>query len=362
QDYAPYLSNVFVMADFIYHQALSGQKEIQPRYKRMIQLTDKSIGEMSGKFYVDKYFSSEAKEKMMQLINNLQQTFAERINQLSWMSDSTKQQAQNKLNLLTKKIAYPDTFNTYEGLVITDNLVQNIKNVNQWKYLDNLKKLGKPINKIEWRMTSPTVNAYYSPLKNEIAFPAGILQFPFFDFSADDAINYGGIVAVIGHEIIHGFDDKGSQFDALGNLRNWWTFADRKLFDSLAQLVVNQYNNFTVLDTIHVNGKLCLGENIADLGGLMIAYEAFKKTPQGQSDKKIDGFTPDQRFFLSFAQVWRQNILPETQARFILVDPHSPSQYRCNGPVVHMQAFYDAFDINPDQKMYLPVEKRIKIW
>jgi putative endopeptidase len=222
--------------------------------------------------------------------------------------------------------------------------------------------MGKPVDKTLWGMTPPTINAYYSSSNNEIVFPAGILQFPFFDFGADDAINYGGAAAVIGHELTHGFDDQGRQYDAEGNLKDWWTAEDAKKFNALAQKVVEQYNAYTVNDSIHVNGKLTLGENLADLGGLNIAYEAFKKTPEGKSDKKIDGFTPDQRFFLSWAQVWRANILPQAAAQRILTDSHSPSQYRTNGPISNMDSWYKAFDVKPGDKLYKPENERIKIW
>ena len=238
----------------------------------------------------------------------------------------------------------------------------NVRGAAEWRYKDNINKLGKPVDKTEWGMTPPTINAYYNPASNEIVFPAGILQFPFFDFSADDAVNYGGIVAVIGHEMTHGFDDQGRQYDADGNLRDWWTENDAKQFKVKADQVVEEYNNFTVLDTLHLNGKLTLGENIADIGGLSTAYTAFRKTEQWKSGKKIDGFTPDQRFFLAWAQIWRTNTLPETSAQLVLVDPHSPGEFRTNGVVVHIDEFYNAFDVKPGDKMYLPAEKRIKIW
>ena len=240
--------------------------------------------------------------------------------------------------------------------------MDNIRNCAVWSYNDRIKKLGKPIDKTEWGFTPATINASYNPPKNEITFPAGILQFPFFDFGADDAVNYGGIGAVIGHEMTHGFDDQGRQFDADGNLRDWWTEEDAKQFKTKADMVVNQFNGFTVLDTLHVNGKLTLGENIADLGGLNMAYQAFKKTPQGMSNTKIDGFTPDQRFFLSWAQVWRGNYLPETTAQLILTDPHAPGQYRTNGPLVNIDAFYKAFDVNQGDKLFKAEKERIKIW
>jgi putative endopeptidase len=222
--------------------------------------------------------------------------------------------------------------------------------------------MGKPVDKTKWGMTPPTINAYYNPANNEVVFPAGILQFPFFDANADDAVNYGAIAGAIGHELTHGFDDQGRQYAADGNLKDWWTEDDAKKFTERANLVVTQYNGFVVNDTLHVNGNLTLGENLADLGGINIAYEAFKKTEEGKSNKKIDGFTPDQRFFLSWAQVWRSNILPDFQSQLILTDPHSPGMYRCNGPVSNIDAWYAAFNVQPGDKMYKPENERIKIW
>ena len=363
RDAAPYLSSVFVDANFAYNKALSGQKEQTPRWQRVSGLVDGQLGDLLGQLYVDKYFKPEAKKRMMGLIENMVQTFDARIQKLDWMSAETKIKALQKLHAFTRKIGYPDKWKDYEGLVIKrDDYLGNLLRCNEWRYKDNIERLGKPIDKTEWGMTPPTVNAYYSPLRNEIVFPAGILRFPFFDFDADDAINYGGIAAVIGHEMTHGFDDQGRQFDADGNLHDWWTKADANEFKKRADEVVDQYNGFTVLDTLHVNGKLTLGENLADLGGLSIAYEAFKKTAQGKSDIKIDGFTPDQRFFLNWAQVWRSNTLPESSAQLIVTDPHSPGMYRTNGPVSNIDAFYKAFDVKEGNKMYKPNEKRTKIW
>ena len=363
KDAAPYLSSEFVNANFAYNQSLTGQKQQTPRWERMSGLIDRQLGELLGQLYVDKYFNKEAKARMLQLVNNLQETFDSRIKKLDWMSAETKQRALGKLHAFTKKIGFPDKWKTYDGLEIKRNdFLGNILRCNQWNYQENINKLGKPIDKTEWGMTPPTVNAYYSAQKNEIVFPAGILRSPFFDFKADDAINYGGIGAVIGHEMTHGFDDQGRQFDADGNLQDWWTKADAEEFKKRADEVVNQYNGFVILDTLHVNGKLTLGENLADLGGLSIAYEAFKHTKQGKSKKKIDGFTPDQRFFLNWAQVWRNNILPETAAQLIVTDNHSPGMYRGNGPLTNIDAWYKAFDVKPGDKMYKAPELRTKIW
>lgn len=360
---APYLSSAFVDANFAYNQSLNGQKEQTPRWQRMSGLIDNQLGDLLGQLYVDRYFNQAAKARMLELVNNLQTTFNSRIKRLDWMSEVTKQRALGKLNAFVKKIGFPDKWKNYNGLVIKrDDFYGNLQRCSQWQYEDNVSRLGKPVDKTEWGMTPPTVNAYYSPQKNEIVFPAGILRFPFFDFEADDAINYGGIGAVIGHEMTHGFDDQGRQFDADGNLQDWWTKSDADEFKKRADEVVQQYNGYVILDTLHVNGKLTLGENLADLGGLSIAYEAFKNTKQGQSAEKIDGFTPDQRFFLNWAQVWRSNILPEAAAQRILTDNHSPGVFRANGPLTNMDAFYQAFDVKFGDKMYKAPEQRTRIW
>ena len=360
---AAYLSSDFVNRNFEFSKILSGQKEITPRWQRMSSLTDGALGELLGQLYVEKYFTDAAKQRMLVLVKNVQSTFSDRIQRLDWMSDSTKQKAEEKLKAIVNKIGFPDKWETYPGVVIKRNdFIGNLQSIRNFEYNKMVNHMGKPVDKTEWGMTPPTINAYYNPANNEIAFPAGILQFPFFDFGADDAVNYGGIAAVIGHELTHGFDDEGRQYAADGNLKEWWTADDAKKFTERADLVVKQYDAFTVNDSLHVNGKLTLGENLADLGGLNIAYEAFKKTAEGKSDKKIDGFTPDQRFFLSWAQVWRSNILPEYAAQLIMVDPHSPGMARCNGPVSNMDAWYKAFNVNPGDKMFKPESERIKIW
>jgi putative endopeptidase len=360
---AAFLSSAFVNRQFQFNQVLSGQKQITPRWQRMSSLVDNNIGELLGQLYVEKYFTDAAKQRMLALVKNVQQTFADRINRLDWMSDSTKKQAMVKLDAIVNKIGFPDKWETYDGVVINKNdLIASLRSVDEWHYNDMVNRMGKPVDKTKWGMTPPTINAYYNPSNNEVVFPAGILQFPFFDFNADDAVNYGGIAAVIGHELTHGFDDEGRQYAADGNLKDWWTSDDAKKFTQRADEVVSQYAAFTVNDSMHVNGKLTLGENLADLGGLNIAYEAFKKTDEGKSSKKIDGFTPDQRFFLSWAQVWRANIMSEYAAQLITVDPHSPGMYRCNGPVSNIDAWYAAFDVKPGDKMYKPESERIKVW
>jgi putative endopeptidase len=357
------LSSPFVKANFEYSSALSGQKAQTPRNERISGLVDASIGELLGQLYVEKYFTPAAKQYMVNLVNNLKETLGERIQHLDWMSDATKAKALKKLAAFTVKIGYPDKWQPYAGLIIErHDYAGNLRRISIWRYNYSTGQLGKPVDKTHWGMSPPTVNAYYNPTNNEIVFPAGILQFPFFDFGADDAVNYGGIGAVIGHEMTHGFDDQGRQYDGDGTLRDWWTKDDADKFKSRADQVVTQYNAFTVLDTIHVNGKLTLGENLADLGGLNVAYAAFKKTKEGQSATKIDGFTPDQRFFLSWAQVWRGSQRPESAAQRILVDPHSPEQYRTNAPLTNIDAWYAAFNVQPGDKMYKKPEDRTKVW
>jgi len=357
------LSSSFVKANFAFTQAQTGQKIETPRWQRMSSLTDNAIGELLGQLYVARYFKPEAKARMTELIKNMRAAFEIRIKGLDWMSDVTKEKALAKLHAFVPKIGYPDKWKTYQGLSIARNAYfQNLRNVGVWEYQDMISHLGKPVDRTRFGMTPPTVNAYYSATMNEIVFPAGILQFPFFAPDADDAINYGGIGAVIGHEMSHGFDDSGSQYDKDGNLRNWWTNEDRTKFEAKTKALGEQFDGYTVLDTIHVNGKLTMGENIGDLGGLNVAYTAFKLTKQGQSNEMIDGFTPDQRFFLSWAQVWRGNILPQSAAQLIKTDPHSPGEFRTIGAPVNMDAWYKAFDVKPGDKLYKKPEDRIRMW
>jgi putative endopeptidase len=329
----------------------------------MSQMTDGSIGELLGQLYVKEHFKPEAKARMNILVENLRTAFGNRIRNLEWMSAATKEKALAKLKAFRPKVGYPDKWKQYEGLLIDRSKhFENVVNVGRWNYEFMMSQLGKPVDRDRWGMTPPTVNAYYNPTLNEIVFPAGILQFPFFDASADDAINYGGIGAVIGHEMSHGFDDSGCKYDADGSLHNWWTEEDKQRFDAKTVDLGKQFDAYTVLDTIHVNGKLTMGENIGDLGGLNVAYEAFKMTEQGKSGASIDGFTPDQRFFLSWAQVWRGNILPQTAAQLIVTDNHSPGPYRTIGAPVNMDAWYKAFDVKPGDKLYKKPEDRIRIW
>ncbi|HEX8357680.1 MAG TPA: M13 family metallopeptidase [Segetibacter sp.] len=360
---APYLSSNFVNARFNYTKILSGQQQIKPRWERMYAATDANLGEALGQLYVKKYFTADAKKRMLELVNNLAKAFDNHITNLDWMSAATKVKAKEKLYSFLKKIGYPDKWRDYSKVTIDrtrffENLVSCSKN----EYEYQLNKLNKTVDKTEWIMSPPTINAYYNPTFNEIVFPAGILQFPFFDPEADDAINYGGIGMVIGHEMTHGFDDAGAQYDKDGNLKNWWQKEDSVKFVDKSKSVIDLYNTFTVLDTLHVNGSLTTGENMADMGGVAIAYDAFKMTNQGKSTNKIDGFTPDQRFFISLGQIWRNKQKEQTIRLRINTDPHSPAMYRVNGPLQNFTPFYAAFNVKPGDKMYLPAEKRIKIW
>lgn len=363
-DMSAYIGDAAEKLSFnFYGQTLSGQKEMKPRWERVMGIINHSVGDQLGELYVEKNFKPEAKEKMKTLVKNLQVAFGERIKGLDWMSDVTKEKALIKLNSFMEKIGYPDKWKDYSGLeIVADNYAQNILKANEFAYNREIAKFGKPVDRAEWFMTPNTVNAYYNPAFNEIVFPAAILQFPFFDFNADDAINYGGIGAVIGHEMTHGFDDQGAQYAADGNLKNWWTPEDEKKFKEKTGVVVKQFNAYTVLDSVHVNGELTLGENIADLGGLAIAYQAFKKTKQGQSEEKIDGFTPDQRFFMSWAQIWRGKATKERSLQLIKIDPHSPGEWRANGPLSNFEPFYKAFNVKEGDKMYRPDAERAKIW
>ena len=359
----PALPKAYGDEAFKYSQALSGAKKQQPRWKRSLGATDRALGEAFGQLYVDKAFSPAAKARAKQMIENLRVAYAERIQATDWMSAATKKEALKKLNAFTVKIGYPDKWKNYSALNISrESYLNNLLAAREWANKDEISHFGKPIDRGEWGMTPPTVNAYYNPPMNEIVFPAGILQPPFYDPKADDAVNYGGIGAVIGHEMTHGFDDQGRQYDAQGNLRDWWTKDDADKFNAKAAIVGKQYDAFSPLDSVHVNGKLTMGENLADLGGLTIAYQAFEKTPQAKAKVKIDGFTPEQRFFLGFAQIWRTNIRPEAVRQQVQTDPHSPGQFRTNGPLMNMPEFYQAFGCQDGNKMMRPTADRSKIW
>ncbi|MGI4734596.1 MAG: M13 family metallopeptidase, partial [Janthinobacterium lividum] len=312
-------------AAFRFQQTLTGAKQQQPRWKRSLRATDGALGEAFGQLYVDEAFSPAAKARAKQMVENLRAAYAERIMATDWMSADTKKQALEKLNAFAVKIGYPDKWKDYSKLNITrESALQNLFATSEWRRADNLGHFGKPIDRGEWGMTPPTVNAYYNSSMNEIVFPAGILQPPFYDPKADDAVNYGGVGAVIGHEMTHGFDDQGRRSDAKGNLRDWWTKEDNEKFTAKADMVGKQYDAFSPLDSVHVNGKLTMGENLADIGGLTIAHQAFQKTQQAKGGQKIDGYTPEQRFFLGWAQIWRANSRPEYLRQQVQTDPHSP--------------------------------------
>jgi len=360
---AALLSKDFANADFEFEKIFSGQKKDSQRWKKMTNRVDRGLGEMLGQLYVKRYFNETAKKRMDELVNNLQTAFENRIKNLDWMSQATKERANIKLHTFLKKIGYPEKWKNYNDVVIDRNtFFANAQSVRMHAHKEQIAKLGKPVDRMEWGMSPPTVNAYYNPSNNEIVFPAGILQFPFFDAGADDAVNYGAIGMVIGHEMTHGFDDQGAQFDEKGNMKNWWSSDDSLKFNAKTGAVVEQYNKYTVLNDLHVNGKLTLGENLADIGGLAIAYDAFKMTEQGKGTTAIDGFTPDQRFFLGYAQVWRIKNRDETTRTRINTDPHSPAMFRVNGPSANFDPFYAAFNIQPTDKMYIKPEERARIW
>ena len=361
--YADDLSKPFVDANFEFTKVISGQAKQKSRGEKMASAVDGYLGEALGQLYVKKYFSEDAKKRMLELVNNVQKAYAIRIDKLEWMSDSTKIKAKEKLFAMTKKIGYPDKWKDYSKVRIARNsYFENIAAASAVEFDRELAKLGKPVDKSEWFTTVPTVTAYNNPSANEIVFPAGILQSPYFDNEADDALNYGGIGMVIGHEITHTFDDQGAQFDKYGNVKDWWTKADYEKFKSRIQQVIDQYNTFTVLDSLHINGAMTVGENTADIAGIAVAYDAFKMTKEGKENTKIDGFTPDQRFFLSVARIWKVKMKPEFLRLWINSNSHSPPLWRVNGPLRNTTPFYNAFDVKPTDSLYLPEKNRITIW
>ena len=349
---------------FGFHKtAISGISEQEPMWKRGVKNTGIVVGELVGQLYVEKHFKPEAKSRMNELVENLKLAFKKRIKTRDWMGEGTKKQALEKLSMFTTKIGYPDEWKDYSELNIKAGaLGRNAMAYAKFEYLRDLKKLGGPIDRNEWHMTPQTINAYYNPTMNEIVFPAAILQPPFFNMAADDAANYGGIGAVIGHELSHGFDDKGSKFDGKGNLRMWWTEKDREEFDRRAEGLVDQYNTYEPVPGNFVNGKFTLGENIGDLGGLSVSYEAYRLSLDGKEAPVIDGLTGDQRFFLGWAQIWRRLYREPELLKRLIDDPHSPSEYRVNGIVRNMDAWYKAFEIEKDDKLYLSPEDRVRIW
>ncbi|MFL5563731.1 MAG: M13 family metallopeptidase [Gemmatimonadaceae bacterium] len=358
------LSSAFVNEDFRFSSTLSGTKEMLPREKRCARATDQGLRDALGQAYVSQYFTPQAKQRALEMVRNLESVFRDRLQTLGWMSDTTKTQATAKLAAFTNKIGYPDKWRDYSALTIKPgHFLDNQLAVQQYERRRTLSRIGQPVDRTEWGMTPPTVNAYYNPSMNEIVFPAGILQPPFFDPNADDAVNYGGMGAVIGHEMTHGFDDQGAQFDAQGNLRNWWGASDLDKFKKGTGLVASQFDAYTVLDSVHVNGKLTLGENLADLGGLSVAYAALEKAlAEKGRPPLIDGFTPEQRFFLAWAQIWRQNITPEALRVRINTDPHSPGRWRTNGPLSNLPQFAAAFGCKPGDPMVRPDSVRPVIW
>jgi putative endopeptidase len=362
-NYTDVLSKPFVDAAFELNKVISGQAVPKTRGEIMASAVDRSLGEALGQLYVKQYFSEAAKRRVLDLVNNLQKALAVRIDKLDWMSDSTKQKSKEKLFAITKKIGYPDKWRDYSNAtIVKGKYFENVISLASTSYNFELAKLNKPVDRSEWFTTPSTVTAYYNPSANEIVFPAGILQPPYFDANADDALNYGGVGMVIGHEITHAFDDQGAQFDKEGNVKDWWTKEDYAKFKAKTQQVVDLYNTFTVLDTVHVKGAMTVGENAADIGGVAIAYDAFKLTKESGDTAKIGGFTPDQRFFISVARIWRVKMKDAFLRLWINNNPHSPPIWRVNSPLMNNPHFYTAFDVKPGDRLYLPDEKRIHIW
>lgn len=368
---ADYLTPDFVDAHFELHdRTISGVPEQKPRWKRAVDATSGAgagdfgvLGEALGQLYVQKHFPAESRRRMDQLVANLMKTYENSIHELSWMTDATKEKALEKLSRITTKIGYPDAWRDYSQLEIrADDLLGNMQRSAEFEHYRQLNRLNDPVDREEWGMTPQTVNAYYNPGMNEIVFPAAILQPPFFDALADDAANYGGIGAVIGHEISHGFDDEGSKYDGDGNLKNWWTEADRDAFEKLTSRLVTQFEGYEPLPGRKLNGKLTLGENIADLSGMAIAFKAYRMSLDGKDGPVIDGHTSAQRFFLSWAQIWRRKYREDELIRRLVIDPHSPSSFRANGPISNLDAFYEAFDVKPGDKLFKPKADRIQIW
>lgn len=363
QNYAESLSKPYVDASFEFRKMLTGQTAQKSRKQIMTEKVDNHLGQALGQLYVKRYFDEDSKKRVLALVNNLQKSFENRINHLDWMSDSTKLKAKEKLHAITKKIGYPEKWRNYDQVRIDrTHYFENVLSLMRNDYQYELAKLNKPVDRTEWHTTPSTVTAYFNPALNEIVFPAGILQYPYFDFAADDAINYGGIGMVIGHELTHAFDDQGAQYDKDGNVKNWWTKEDYSKFKERTQQLANLYGSFTVLDTVHIKGALTLGENTADNGGVAIAYDAFKMTQQGKDSVKIDGFTPDQRFFLSIARIWRVKTRDAFLRTYVNTNPHSPAMWRVNGPLMNFAPFYRAFKLQPGDKNYKAEQERVRIW
>ncbi len=356
------LSTPFQDAAFAYTKVISGQSEQQSRSKRMVRNVDRQIGFALGQLYVKRYFNEDAKKRALELVNNFQSALEVRIENLAWMSDSTKVKAKEKLYAINKKIGYPDVWREYNVSIDRGQFFENVVALRKDSYNYELKQLNKAPNRDEWGTTPSTVTAYYNPSLNEIVFPAGILQPPYFDLYADDAVNYGGIGMVIGHEFTHAFDDQGAQYDKDGNVTNWWTDDDYKKFKAKTQQIIEQYDSFTVLDSVHLKGALTVGENTADNGGIAIAYDAFKMTEQGKDTVSIGGYTPNQRFFMSVARIWRVKTRDEYLRNYVATDPHSPPMWRVNGPLMNFTPFYEAFDVTEGQENFKTKDERIEIW
>ena len=363
-DASGFLSDSFAKANFAYAQVLMGAKKMKPLWRRVLSVVNGSLGEPLGKIYVERYFDEKKKHKMDELVSDLFNAYEARIKRLDWMSTATKRKAREKLRLMARKIGYPRKWKSYAGLEIRSNeYFGNVLRIAQFEYKRQMKKLTrKTVDRDEWLMYPQTVNAYFLPNMNEIVFPAAILQPPFFDFNADDAFNYGSIGAVIGHEMTHGFDDQGAKFDGKGNMKDWWTAADKRKFEQKGKMLVAQYNEFVVADGVHVNGKLTLGENMADLGGVLIAFDAYQRHLEKTGRKDIAGFTPEQRFFLGCTLFDRELSRPEFAKMQVLNDPHSPCIFRINGPLAHIDEFYDAWGVEPGDNMYRAPKTRARIW
>jgi putative endopeptidase len=360
---ASLLSSPFVNEQFRFSSVLSGAREQQPRWKRCLSGADQSLGDALGREYVKVVFTPEAKEKMLGMVKNLRAVLRDRITRADWMSEATRAQALQKLDAFSQKIGYPDSWRDYAGLTIEPgSFAANAFRVRAYETRRDYEKIGKPIDRAQWGMTPPTVNAYYSPSLNEIVFPAGRLQPPFFSVSYDDAANYGGVGGTIGHEMSHGFDDAGRQYDAQGNLRDWWTAEDASHYTARAKVVEDQYGNYVAVDTLRLNGKLTLGENLADVVGVSVAYEALQRALAGKPRPVIDGFTPEQRFFLAYAQARLSVLRPEAARVQVATDPHSPGRFRVNGPLANMPEFAQAFGCKEGDPMVRPPELRARIW
>ncbi|WP_291084851.1 M13-type metalloendopeptidase [Flavobacterium sp. BFFFF1] len=358
------LTDAFDKQNFeFYGKVLSGTEAQLPLWRRGVEVVNGSLGEVIGEIYVKKHFSPEAKERMSEMVKNILAAYKESIQSLDWMTPATKKEALDKLSKFTPKIGYPDKWRDYSSLkIVKGDLYGNLERATAFEYNRQLDKLGKPVDRKEWGMTPQTINAYYNPSMNEIVFPAAILQPPFFDLTKDDAVNYGSIGAVIGHEIGHGFDDQGSTFDGTGTMRNWWTEKDKAAFKERTGALVSQYNEFKVFPDLNVNGEFTLGENIGDLGGITIALKAYKKSLEGKTAPVLDGFTGEQRFFIGYAQSWLEKSREEALRNLVASNPHSPAHFRVNGIVRNIPEFYEAFKVKPGDSLYLAPEKRVKIW